>query len=100
MIVVKAELHSAITGEVTEIGRAIIANIGGTVDKGCYKIQVARRKPKHRVFSNQDTWDNPLRTGYVDGYPRRSYNVWRLVIRALRDAFPEETVVSRDTKEK
>lgn len=30
MLVLKLELHSARTGEITEIGRTIIANVGGT----------------------------------------------------------------------
>jgi len=87
MLVLKLELHSAITGEVTEIGRTIIANTGGTREKGNYTCKVAR---KRNEFSNKDTWKEPLRTGDVQNYPRLSYNVWRLVIRALLSAFPEE----------
>lgn len=30
------------------------------------------------------------RTSRVTDYPRLSYNVWRLVMRTLRGAFPEE----------
>lgn len=31
-----------------------------------------------------------LREGEVKGYPRQSYNMWRLVIRMLKQCFPEE----------
>lgn len=88
MLVLKLELHSAITGEVKEIGRTIIANTGGgSVTKGDYTIKVARKRD---TFTNKDTWKKPLRTGDVKNYPRCSYNVWRLVIRSLLSAFPEE----------
>ena len=36
MIVVRVELHSAITGQVSELARMNIANIGGTQTKGDY----------------------------------------------------------------
>jgi hypothetical protein len=42
VIVVKVELHSAITGEVTEIGRMLIANTGGTKKRGDYTAKVLR----------------------------------------------------------
>jgi len=87
MLVVKIELHSAITGKIKEIGRMIIANTGGTADRGNYTAKVAK---KERKFRNQRVWDYPLRVGEVKDYPRLSYNVWRLVSRALRSAFPEE----------
>ncbi|CBX87953.1 hypothetical protein [Roseovarius Plymouth podovirus 1] len=87
MLVLKLELHSARTGEIEEIGRTIIANVGGTSHRGNYICKIARKRD---TFSNTDTWREPLRTGDVKNYPRLSYNVWRLVIRALLSAFPEE----------
>lgn len=86
MIVVKVELHSAITGEVTELGRTIIANTGGTHDRGDYTAKVGRKG----CTDNRTLWEKPLREGKVTDYPRLSYNVWRLVIRGLKAAFPEE----------
>lgn len=86
MLVLKLELHSAVTGEVTEIGRTIIANTGGTRDRGDYTCKVARRGCK----DNKALWDRPQREGSVTDYPRLGYNVWRLVIRALKSTFPEE----------
>lgn len=87
MLVLKLELHSAVTGEVTEVGRTLIYNVGGTEDRGDYAVKVGR---KARRFSNRKVHEKPLRTGEVKDYPRMTYNVWRLVIRALMDAFPEE----------
>lgn len=80
MLIVKIELHSAITGEVSEIGRLHICNIGGTAKRGDYEAGVLRRGGKGRY----------TRTGKVSNYPRLSYNVWRLVIRSLLSCFPEE----------
>ena len=80
MLVVKIELHSAITGVVSEIGRMTIANDGlGTRDRGNYTASVKRRGSY-----------TTLREGKVENYPRLSYNVWRLVLRSLRACFPEE----------
>jgi len=88
MLVLKLELHSARTGEIKEIGRTIIANVGGTQERGDYICKVAK---KRETFDNKNTWSKPLRIGEVKDYPRLSYNVWRLVIRALKSAFPEES---------
>ena len=80
MIIVKVELHSAITGTVSELGRAQICNTGGgTAKRGNYLAEVLRKNSKE-----------VLRVGRVDDYPRLSYNMWRLVIRALLSCFPEE----------
>ena len=80
MIVVKVELHSALNGEVTEIGYATICNLGtGTEDKGDYYVSVKRRGNRASV----------VRTGKVMGFSRRCKNVWLLVIRSLLTAFPE-----------
>jgi len=85
MIVVKVELHSAITGRVSEIARAEICNVGGTHEAGDY---AADFKWRNREFGS---WLGKGQRGAVKGYPRRTVNVWSLVIRALRSAFPEET---------
>lgn len=81
MIVVRVELHSAITGRVSEIGRMHIANDGESSDakRGSYDVAVLRRGG-----------GGVTRRGRVENYPRLSYNVWRLICRALKSAFPEE----------
>jgi hypothetical protein len=89
MLVVRIELWSAVTGEKTEIGRMYVANDGTSErqDRGDYTAKVCRRGS-----FEYPGWDNlrPVREGSVRDYPRLSYNVWRLVSRALRACFPEE----------
>lgn len=74
-----------------EIGRTYIYNSGGTPKRGEYQVRVCRKnrfEPKERRHIL--TGEGFARTGSVEDYPRLSYNVWRLVSRALRSAFPEE----------
>ena len=93
MLVIRIELHSAVTRRVKTIGKMIISNrcthAGGKRED--YDVEVGRRDKLNTV----DVMRNPLRKGRVEDYPRLSYNVWRLVIRALLSAFPEETKHAR-----
>lgn len=70
MLVIKVELHRAKTGEIVELSRMTIANVGGTDFAGDYKVWLA--KP---------TGESP--DGVVIGH-RRSSPVWSLVYKALR----------------
>jgi len=89
MIVVKVELWSAVTGEHEELGRMYVANDGTSSSrtKGNYNVKVARKGS-----FKYDGWEEikTTRTGRVEKYPRLSYNVWRLITKALKSAFPEE----------
>jgi hypothetical protein len=77
MLVVKIELHSAITGKITEIGRMHITNNGlGTHKRGEYDIEIFRKGSTTKV----------QRKGMVRDYPRQSYTVWELVRRGLTAA--------------
>jgi hypothetical protein len=89
MLIVSVELHSAVTGAKKTLGRMIIANTGAStiVKRGDYTVHVGN---KNDVNDLRKIYQEPLRFGQVLDYPRLSYNVWRLVIRALRSAFPEE----------
>lgn len=75
MILIKVELHSAITGKVTEIGRMTIANIGLSPDKteGDYDVRLMRRGTTNIVN----------RTGKVFKHKRLSQSIWKLVSKAL-----------------
>lgn len=74
MILVKVELHSAITGKVTEIGRTEIFNDEtGTNLSGSYGVRVMRRGTKDKV----------QRAAHVDKHGRLSQSVWVLVRKAL-----------------
>lgn len=81
MIVVRVELHSANTGEVSEIGRMIIANDGtGDRDQGNYIVKLGRKG----TTLNGAIWAKPHREGEVKDYARNAYSVWELVARALK----------------
>ncbi len=89
MIVVSVELWSAKTGAKKLLGRTIIANDGTSRNpkRGNYTNHVGKKPDAEDV---RRIYHHPLRTGTVTDYPRLSYNVWRLVVRALLSAFPEE----------
>lgn len=78
MIIVRVELHSAITGEITEIARAHIANTGGDRTRGNYQAYTMRGRSK-------DQLDRIVmqRSGVVLNYPRLALHVWHLIARAL-----------------
>lgn len=78
MIVVRVELHSAVTGKVTELARAHIANIGGTNTLGDYSITTLRGRSAADLDRRV-----PQRSGKVSGHPRLSEHVWHLVAKAL-----------------
>lgn len=82
MIVVRVELHSAITGKTTEIARAVVCNVGGSVQRGEY-LALALRGRK-RVETKDMKEQHVMRRGKVHSYPRKSKHVFCLVVRALR----------------
>ena len=92
MIVIRIELHSHITKKISVLGQMIIANTGGSHKRGDYSVHVGNKKD---VGNLGKIFHTPLRSGSVKDYPRLSYNVWRLVIRALLSAFPEERAGSK-----
>lgn len=89
MIVVKIEMWPGGNKlRCHEIGRMYIANDGsGSGDRGNYDAVVCRRGTTENPMEGNV---KPTRTGRVVDYPRTSYNVWRLISRCLRSAFPEE----------
>jgi hypothetical protein len=81
VIVIKVELHSARTGKISQLGKMHISNDGTVLNqtRGNYNVEVLRKGS-----------DRVARRGKVYDFPKASYNIWRLVFRALRSAFPEE----------
>lgn len=86
MLVVRVELHSAITGKISEIARMIIANDGtGHGSSGNYWGRAAKG------VIEGDTMIPPaimhdsrkLRHAEVKEYARKSLHVWNLVSRML-----------------
>ena len=78
MIVVRVELHSAVTGQVTQLAHAVIDNIGGDAVRGDYRFRSFRGRDaltlsKHVV----------QREGRVFGHLRQREHVWNLVAKAL-----------------
>lgn len=79
MIVVKVELHSAVTGEVSEIARMHIINDGsGTRTRGNYHVRTLKGQSTE-AFERQQI----QRSSSVINYPRLSAHVWNLVTDAL-----------------
>lgn len=72
MIVIKVELHSAITGEVTTLVEGKIRNDGtGTPGVGNYEFEAGRKG------------GGVARRSRVEGFPRGRLNVWHLLARCL-----------------
>lgn len=79
MLILKLELHSAITGEVSEIARVRIYNDGnGTREYGDYVAEVFYGK----VTEPLDVSKVYAKTE-IKEYPRLGLHVWNLVARAL-----------------
>jgi len=78
MIIIRVELHSAITHKVTEIARMRICNIGGTRERGDYRAETFRGRSAQqlaRLIRQRATT--------ITDYPKLSIHVWHLVARAL-----------------
>ena len=91
MIVVKLEMWpGGNPAKAREIGRTYINNVGGTEKRGDYDVRVCRKGHVDHHVKVFREGKGIVRRGHVSNYPRLSYNVWRLIIRALRSAFPEE----------
>ena len=79
MIVIRVELHSAITGKVKEIGRVVIDNIGGTRTRGNYRCRAYRAGSRLTAGLEK----NVIRRGAVADHARLAEPVWNLVAKAL-----------------
>lgn len=74
MIVVRVELHSAVTRQVTEIGRMTICNDGtGSVSRGNYEAVVLRRP----------AFGAATRRAAVRNHARQAEPIWSLIGKAL-----------------
>jgi hypothetical protein len=82
MIVVRVELHSAITGQVTELARMNICNEGGTNDVAQYGGYVARGRDKAALDRSVQarSWQH---TGTLTDWHRHRHHVWNLVLSML-----------------
>jgi hypothetical protein len=72
MLIIKIELHSAATGQVTTIATGKIVNTGtGSPTQGNYRLEL--RDAAGRVW----------KTGHVEGFPRKRLLAWDLLYRVL-----------------
>jgi hypothetical protein len=72
MLVIRIELHSAVTGLVTSIATGKIVNTGtGSSTQGNYRIEL--RDAAGRVWKR----------GHIEGFPRKRLLAWDLFYRAL-----------------
>lgn len=79
MIVVRVELHSAITGQRTELARMEICNQGsGSVSLGDYAARTLRGRGEASL--NQGALS---RSTTLDRWPRQKLHVWNLVAALL-----------------
>jgi hypothetical protein len=72
MLIIRIELHSAVTGKVTTVATGKIVNTGtGTPTRGNYRIDL------------RDAAGRPWRAGTLEGFPRKRLLAWDLLYRAL-----------------
>lgn len=78
MIVVRVELHSAVTRQVTELARLHIANVGGTETLRDYEVSTLRGRSTAALNAGV-----VQRRGRVLGHNSPAVHVWHLVAKAL-----------------
>lgn len=81
MIIVKVELHSAITRQVTELARMKICNDGTSPNPnfGNYKAQTFIGRSTEQL--NKET---PSKMTEINHWPKERLHVWNLICKALR----------------
>lgn len=88
MIVIRVELHSAITGLTSEIARTVIYNDGtGNNRRGNYKTFACRGRDEKALASSMRAVfarsSKPVREGEIKNHDRLGLHVWNLVVKAL-----------------
>jgi len=72
MLVVRIELHSAVTDGVSTIATGVIVNTGtGSPTQGNYRIEL------------RDAAGRRWKSGHIEGFPRKRLLAWDLLYRAL-----------------
>ena len=78
-MIIRVELHSAIAGQITEIERARIANIGRSETLGNYATETLRGPCGEDL--NKDIGQ---RSSLIKKHPHKAQHVWHLVAKALK----------------
>lgn len=84
MIIVRVELHSAITGDVSELARMVIDKVGGCQRFGDYRVRTVRGRSAIQLDLAMRA--RPMKTGRegrVHRHARLREHVWNLVAKAL-----------------
>lgn len=93
MIVIRAELHSAVTGKVSLLGVAHIANnCTGTGTVGNYDVALYKKGVDPQPLQTSGLW----RRSRVSGFPRTSLGVWDMLYRSLANTVGERNRAVRD----
>lgn len=81
MIIIKVELHSAVTNQITELARMKICNDGKSDNPnfGYYYAQSFRGRSTEQL--NKET---VAKTTRIEHWPRHRLHIWNLVCKALR----------------
>ncbi|MCA0208154.1 MAG: hypothetical protein LCH74_03740 [Proteobacteria bacterium] len=82
MIVIRVELWSAIDGQKTEIARAMINNVGGTLKVGDYQGETYRGRSVDALNTAMRR-QQVTRSGTVTGHRRLDLHVWHLLAKML-----------------
>lgn len=82
MIIVKVELHSAITGKQTELARMMIDNIGGDLKVGDYRARTYRGRSAAALEKAMQSGLTTRETSVL-GHRRLALHVWHLVSKSL-----------------
>lgn len=82
MIIIRVELWSAVNGQVTELARMSIDNIGGTQQLGDYRARTYRGRSAEALTKAMLS-GGVQREGEVLRHPRLREHVWNLVAKAL-----------------
>lgn len=86
MIVIKVELHSAVTHQITELARTVIYNNGGTGTLGDYKTFACRGRDAEALQKNMVAvlqGATPIHSGEVLKHQRLTEHVLNLVAKSL-----------------
>lgn len=79
MIIVRVELHSARTHEITELARMRICNESGDGNKRDYSVLTYFGRGKAQLDQKR-----PAHVGDVKGHRAEAEHVWNLVAKALK----------------
>lgn len=83
MIVVKIELHSAVTHDVSNLGTLVIDNTGGTRTRANYRCRMYQKSK--RPLYEQIASERPFRESVVMDHAKQAEPVANLVAKALKN---------------